>query len=152
MAIMMCMFVGCAAEQEEITQDVEVVALGDTGVTLVLPIDQGFLSQESQHNDFFGGGANGQWCVIVNKDEKEDISIAEYVQATADANASERIGQDDYGNYYFIHLNKADECQFYTAVRESEDGFYRIAFYCSVEKWPYYMEEFAQWSATIQIH
>lgn len=143
-----CALVGCGGPEETTPRDME-IALGDTGVRVTLPADLGFAQQESSLNDYFGVGASGEWCIIVNQDEKSDYTLKEYAELTAEANGSDRAQQDADGNYYFIYEN--EEYHFYTAVRETADSYYRVAFYCFKDVWSSYGDRFAQWATTIMI-
>lgn len=143
-------FAGCgnAGGETKPAPDME-FKLGETGVVVTLPGDLGFGQMESSLNDYFGVGGNGEWCIIVNQDEKSDYTLEEYAKLTAEANDSNRVQKDADGNYYFIYKN--DEYHFYTAIRETQDSFYRVAFYCFKDVWGNYSERFAQWATTIEI-
>lgn len=132
------------------------IPLGDTGVKIVIPSDGGFETYESELNDFLGGNPGGTWKVIVNTEPKSDFpgcTLADYAALSAQANNGE-VGQDADGNYYFTYTNEysAEEIyKFYTAVREVEDQYYRIAFYCFDSSWEELGPQFADWSTTIEV-
>ena len=142
-------------EQETLPEDL-VIPLGDTGVKVEIPGDVGFERFESELNDFFGGSPGGTWLVIVNVEPKSDYpdcTLADYVALSAQANEAE-FAQESDGNYFFTYTNEysADEIyKFYTAVRENDEQYYRIAFYCPDFFWENYGQQFAAWAKTIEV-
>lgn len=142
-------------EQDEITEDFA-IPLGDTGVKVAIPAEMGFERYESELNDFYGGGANGEWRIIVNAEPKSDYAdctLADYASLSAKANNGESA-QDADGNYYFTYTNAVspgEVYKFYTAVREGEDKYYRVAFYCFSEFWDNYSGKFSEWATTIVV-
>lgn len=142
-------------EQDEISEDFA-IPLGDTGVKVAIPAEMGFEMYESERNDYYGGGPNGEWRIIVNAEPKSDYAdctLADYAGLSAKANNGE-VAQDADGNYYFTYTNAvspAESYTFYTAVRENEDKYYRVAFYCFSELWDVYSPMFSEWATTIVI-
>ncbi len=151
-----------APMDEELFSDTDVISedfkipLGDTGAKVSIPAEMGFEAYETKLNDFYGGGPNGEWRIIVNTDLKSDYAeytLEEYSALNAKANNGE-AAQDADGNHYFVYINKVSTeeiYQFYTAVREGEENYYRVAFYCFRDLWDNYSEKFAQWATTIEV-
>ena len=131
------------------------IPLGDTGATIVIPAQMGFEAQKSEINDFYGLGANQEWAIIANVEPKSDypdFTIADYTSATAQANEA-TVGQDTDGNYYFSYvkdMGDGDIYKYYTAVRENETNYIRVAFYCFNDAWSTYGSQFSDWSKTIE--
>ena len=142
-------------EKDNVPEDFA-IPLGDTGVKVAIPAEMGFERYESELNDFYGGGPNGEWRIIVNaelKSDYADCTLADYASLSAKANNGE-VAQDADGNYYFTYTNAVSPSEvyaFYTAVRESGDKYYRVAFYCFSEFWDIYSEKFSDWATTIVI-
>ena len=142
-------------EQEALSENL-VIPLGDTGVTVEIPGDAGFERFESELNDFFGGSPGGVWLVIANVEPKSDYpdcTLADYVALSALANEAE-FGQDSDGNYFFTYTKEhsaSEIYKFYTAVRENDEQYYRIAFYCLDLFWEDYGQQFAAWAKTIEV-
>ncbi len=132
------------------------IPLGSSGAKVVIPPEMGFETYESEFNDFYGGGPNGEWRIIVNTEPKSDFpdcTLADYSYLCAQANNGELL-QDADGNYYFIYTNEVsaeESYKFYTAVREGSENYYRVAFYCFTNLWDYYSAQFADWAATIEV-
>lgn len=141
--------------QEDANNEGIAVPLGDTGATVVIPADTGFEAQESELNDFYGLGANQEWAIIANVEPKSDYpdsTIADYTSASAQANEA-TVGQDSDGNYYFTYvkdMGDGDIYTYYTAVRENETNYIRVAFYCFNDAWDTYGSQFSDWSTTIE--
>lgn len=156
---MLFVFTACgnspAMDESDTPEDIA-IPLGDTGATVVIPAEMGFETYQSEINDFYGGGPNGEWRIIANTDLKADYegyTFAEFVENTALANNG-TAAQDDNGNYYFTYENSGNDGQkykFYTAVREGETEYYRVSFYCFANLWDYYSVKFADWAATIEV-
>ena len=141
--------------QEDANDEDIAIPLGDTGATVVIPADMGFEAQESELNDFYGLGANQEWAIIANVEPKSDYpdsTIADYTSASAQANEA-TVGQDSDGNYYFTYvkdMGDGDIYKYYTAVRENETNYIRVAFYCFNDAWDTYGSQFSDWSTTIE--
>ena len=141
---------------EETASEDFAIPLVDTSIKIVIPSDGGFETYESELNDFSGGNPGGTWRVIVNAEPKSDYpdcTLADYTALSAQVNEGE-VGQDTDGNYYFTYTNEysAEEIyKFYTAVRESEDQYIRIAFYCFDSNWEELGQQFADWAKTIEV-
>ena len=103
----------------------------------------------SEKNDFFAQGDGGNWAVIVNHEDKEGFTLEEYAQTCAEANnaGEAKIAAD--GNYYFEYENEGHH--FYTAVRQNNQYYYRVAFYCLKEDWSLLESNFAEWATTIKL-
>ena len=133
------------------------IPLGDTGAKIDIPPEMGFETYESEFNEFYGGGPNGEWKIIVNTDLKSDLTdctLAEYANLTAQANGAEGAAQDADGNYYFIYRNEADSDKVYkcyTAVREDAEKYYRVTLYCFDDLWDIYSDRFAEWATTVEV-
>ena len=132
-----------------------VITLGDTGATVVIPANMGFEAQESEQNDFYGLSANQEWAIIANVEPKSDYpnsTIADYVSLYAQEYDG-TVRQDLSDNYYFTYNYDMGEdgvyCYF-TAVRENDSEFIRVAFYCREESWDTYRDQFLNWSTTIE--
>lgn len=123
--------------------------LDDTGVTITLPTELGFERMESELNDYFGVGGNGEWCIIVNLDDKTEYTLEEYAKESAKVNNAQEAKLDADGNYYFTY--ETDEYHFYTVVRENQKNFYRVAFYCFNDVWDSYKDSFPAWASTIKV-
>lgn len=140
---------GKEAKKDE-TAPMEILGeLGETGVKITLPVDVGFEQRESELNEYFGIGANGEWSIIVNSDEKNGYELEEYAKLTAEANGSLKAVVDPDGNYYFVY--SSDGYWFYTAVREGAEKYYRIAFYCFGDVRSQYDPLFREWAKTIEV-
>ena len=145
---------GNVSQENANTEDIA-IPLGDTGATVVIPADMGFETQESEMNDFYGLGANQEWAIIANVEPKSDypdFTIADYTSASAQANEA-TVGQDLDGNYYFTYikdLGDGDIYKYFTAVRENETSYIRVAFYCFEDAWESYKNEFSEWATTIE--
>ena len=145
-----------STDDEVYQEDLIAIPLGDTGVKIVLPAEQGFEGYESEINDFYGGNPGGTWRVIVNSELKSDYpdaTLADYASWCAEANEGE-VGQDAEGNYYFAYSKDMGEgvvYKFYTAVREGAEEYYRVAFYTTEEFWDQYKDQFVAWTATIEV-
>lgn len=141
--------------QEDANIEDIAIPLGDTGATIVIPAEMGFEAQESEINDFYGLGANQEWAIIANVEPKSDYpdsTIADYTSASAQANEA-TVGQDSDGNYYFTYvkdMGDGDIYKYYTAVRENETNYIRVAFYCFNDAWDTYGSQFSDWSTTIE--
>lgn len=141
---------GAGAGGKDETEPKEIVVdFGETGAKITLPGELGFEQMTSELNEYFGVGANGEWSIIVNTDEKGDYTLEEYAELTAEANEATRAIKDPDGNYYFTYKNEG--YHFYTAVREGAQKYYRIAFYCFGDVWSDYADSFAQWASTIEV-
>lgn len=132
---------------ESINQTIE-TALGDTGFSVKLPADANFQEQASEKHEFFGTGMNGSFAIMASRDEKGDYDMASYANEIARLNDAEdpKIAAD--GNYYLIRSD--DKYTFYTALRQTEEQFCRITFYCFTEDWTEYESLFAEWATTIR--
>ena len=127
-----------------------IVSLGDTGITVELPSEYKFKEKTSKINDYFGQAFSGEWSIIVNHEEKDDFAgLDEYAQASAKANNAGKAKLASDGNYYFEYKN--GEYHFYTAVRQNNKYYYRIAFYCFEEDWLKYKDNFEKWATTIKL-
>ena len=141
--------------QEDTNNEDIAIPLGDTGATIVIPADMGFEAQESEINDFYGLGANQEWAIIANVEPKSDYpdyTIADYASASAQANEA-TVGQDVEGSYYFTYvkdMGDGDYYKYYTAVRENDTAYIRVAFYCFNDAWGTYSSQFSDWSTTIE--
>lgn len=124
--------------------------LGDTGITFELPSKYGFEAQTSENNDFFGLGDGGNWAIIANHEDKEGYTLEEYAQAAAEANKAGEAKIASDGNYYFEYEN--GDYHYYTAVRQDNENYYRVAFYCFKEDWSDYESKFADWATTIKLN
>ena len=151
---MLFVLTACGNTGEQNDEDV-VITLGDTGATVVIPSNMGFEAEESELSDFFGHDANQEWAIIANVEPKSDYpdsTIADYASASAQANEA-TVGQDDNGNYYFTYakdMGDGDIYKYYTAVRENETNYIRVAFYCFDDDWDTYGSQFIEWSKTIE--
>ena len=148
LCLMLGIFSGCNAETETVPAEME-YQLDDTGASIVLPTELGFERMESELNDYFGIGANGEWCIIVNRDEKTEYTLEDYAKESAKVNNADDALKDADGNYYFIY--ETEEYHFYTAVREGQQYYYRVAFYCFNDVWDSYKDRFSTWASTIQV-
>ena len=147
MAAALC--AGCQAEPEPSQPYDAEVRLGGTGASVVLPSDVGFEEQKSELNDFFGRAGNGEWCIIVNRSDKEGFTFEEYCSETASANNAGEVLRDEAGEPYFTYMEGG--YRFYAAVREGEENYYCVVFYCFNEVWDYYEDDFAIWAATVTV-
>jgi hypothetical protein len=142
--------------EEDIVTEGFLIPLGDTGAKVAIPAEMGFERYESELNEFYGGGPNGEWRIIANtelKSDYTDCTLADYCALSAKANGGE-AGQDADGNHYFTYTNEvsADEVyRSYTAVREGAEKYYRISFYCFSNLWDNYDEKFSEWATTIEV-
>ena len=137
-----------------------IIPLGETGATVTLPAYLGFESRESKLNEFYGvgGGLGGEWMMIANREAKADFAeytdftVEDFTEAAAKANNGE-AGQEENGDHYFVYTNTIEDItyKFYTAVREGETHYYRIAFYCQESQWSVAEEYFSDWAATITV-
>jgi len=141
---------GCATNSVEPIEEDIAIPLGNTGVTVEIPSKYGFEAKTSERNDFFGRSSNGDWCIIVNHDEKGDYSLEEYAQEVAEANGASKAKLAADGNYYFEYIN--GDYHFYTAVRQNDEYYYRVAFYCFEDLWSQYESEFSDWATTIKLN
>ena len=140
---------GCDSNNNVMMEEDLAIPLGDTGISVKLPSEYGFEAKTSELNDFFGYSANEEWSIIVNHEEKEDFTgIDQYAQASAIANEAGDAKLASDGNYYFEYTNSG--YHFYTAVRQNDKYYYRVAFYCLEEDWSKYESEFAEWATTIK--
>lgn len=133
---------------ESINKTVE-TALGDTGFSVQLPADAGFAQQESEKHEFFGTGImDGSFAIMANRDEKGDYNMETYAKELAEVNGAEgaKIAAD--GNYYFTRSD--GEYTFYTAMRQTEESFCRITFYCFTKDWTKFESRFVEWATTIR--
>ena len=151
MCLICCMLSACGGTggKEETLPAEMTVSFGDTGAKITLPTELGFEQMASELNEYFGVGANGEWSIIVNTDEKGDYTLDEYAELTAKANDANRAVKDADGNYYFTYNNEG--YRFYTAVREGANKYYRVAFYCFSDVWSDYADNFALWATTIEV-
>lgn len=151
---MLFVLTACGNTGEQNDENV-VITLGDTGATVVIPSNMGFEAEESELSDFFGHDANQEWAIIANVEPKSDypdLTFADYASLTAQVNEA-TVGQDDNGNYYFTYakyMGDGDTYKFYTAVRENETNYIRVAFYCFDDDWDTYGSQFIEWSKTIE--
>lgn len=125
------------------------IPLGDTGITFELPSEHAFEGKTSENNDFYGQGDSGNWAIIVNHEDKEGFTLEEYAQACAEANNAGEAKIASDGNYYFEYEN--GEYHNYTAVRQNNQYYYRVSFYCMKEYWSEYESDFADWATTIKL-
>ena len=126
------------------------ISLGETGISLKLPSKYGLKARTSKINDYFGESTNREWAIIVNHEEKDIYAdIDEYAQTSAVANKAGKAKIESDGNYYFEYKN--GEYHFYTAVRQNEKYYYRIAFYCYEEEWSEYQDDFEEMATTIRL-
>lgn len=140
---------GCATNNVGYEEENIAIPLGETGVTIEIPSEYGFEAKTSKLNDFFGQSANGEWSIIVNHDDKEGYNLEEYAQAVAEANDAGESKLAADGNYYFEYVN--GDYHFYTAIRQNNKYYYRVAFYCFNDDWSKYEGNFADWARTIKL-
>ena len=141
--------------QEDVNTEDLAIPLGDTGATVVIPAEMGFEAHESEINDFYGLGANKEWAIIANVESKSDYpdcTLADYASLSAQANEG-TVGQDLDGNYYFTYVRDMGDGEiykYYTAMRETDTEYIRVAFYCFEDAWDAYGSQFGDWSTTIE--
>ena len=139
---------------EEDTRDLT-ISLGDTGATVDIPAKMGFEACESKMNDFYGISANEEWAIIANVEPKSDYpdcTLADYVSLYAEE-YNGAVRQDLGDNYYFTYdydMGEDGVYCYFTAVRENDSEFVRVAFYCLEETWDTYRDQFLNWSTTIE--
>lgn len=132
---------------ESVNKTVE-TALGDTGFSVELPAEAGFEQQASENHEFFGTGMEGSFAIMASRDEKGDYDMETYASTIAELNGAEdpKIAAD--GNFYLIRSD--GKYTFYTALRQNEEHFCRISFYCFSEDWTEFESLFAEWATTIR--
>ncbi len=163
LALSILMLAGCTSPSDFSDQDhtadssvvqtppqPNVITLGDLGITLELPEGHGLEPQESKLNAYFATSLGGNYAVIVNFDEKGDYTLEEYANDVAIANNAQKAELAEDGNYYFTYSNEG--YHFYTAVRQTDTAYYRIAFYCFEDDWASLGRLFANWAATIKMN
>ena len=107
--------------------------------------------QESQMNDFYALGNDGEFAIICNLEPLADYeSLDEYAKLAAESNNATAEKAAD-GNYFFSYINDEQGYHFYTAVRQGAENFYRVAFYCPLDNWSFYGDDFAQWAETVTV-
>ncbi len=140
-----------ARDSTEASKTIEknIIKLGDLNVTVQLPEGHGLNQQESTRNDYFATSLNGNYAVIANLDEKEDFdyTLEAYTKSTAEANKAEILDTTDAGHYYFTY--KDADYHYYVSIRQAEEGFYRVTFYCFEKDWVAFEQLFSLWSGTI---
>ena len=148
------LLIGCGTnnslvENSGILEEVLPIPLGNTGITVEIPSEYGFEAKKSEKNDFYGLSSSEEWAIIVNHDDKDGYTLEEYAQAVAISNNAGKAKIASDGNYYFEYKN--GEYHFYTAIRQNDKYYYRVAFYCFEEDWSKYESIFADWSTTIRL-
>ena len=138
-------------ENYQIIEEDLTIPLGDTGITFELSSQHVFQSETSENNDFYGLGDGGSWAIIVNHEDKEGFTLEEYAQAAAKANNAGEAKLAVDGNYYFEYVNEEQGYHYYTAVRQNDQYYYRIAFYCLKDYWLEHQSNFADWATTIKL-
>lgn len=150
-ALSACAYMGGQSDADQ------VVTLGNTGVTVVLPAGMGFEAQESEISDFYGLSANQEWAIIANVDLKSDYSeytYAEYASAVAEANKGSSPRKDLHDNYWFTYTQDMGDGYIYkhhTTVLENGTEYIRVSFYCVEDAWDTYRPQFKDWAETIEI-
>ena len=132
---------------ESINKTVETV-LGDTGFSVQLPADAGFAQQASEKHEFFGTGMNGSFAIMASRDEKGDYNMETYAKELAEVNGAEEAKIAADGNYYFTRSD--GQYTFYTALRQTEENFCRITFYCFTKDRTEFESLFVEWATTIR--
>ena len=147
-SLMIVFLAACGEPKVEVPETLE-YKLGDTGVVVTLPTALGFERMESELNEFFGVGANGEWSIIVNMDENDAYTLEEFTDYTAKANGAEGAKSTGDGNYCFTYEDGG--YYFYTVALEHDGCYYRVTFYCFGDVQDTYKEDFVSWGATLRV-
>lgn len=147
-ALMVLLLAACGEPKVETPKTLD-YTLGDTGVVVTLPTELGFERMESELNEFFGVGANGEWSIIVNMDENDAYTLEEFIDYTAKANGADGAKKTANGNFYFTYEDEG--YSFYTVALEHNSCYYRVTFYCFSDVWNDYKDNFVDWATTVRI-
>ena len=131
------------------TEDPGTTYTFDVGFTVTMKAT--LTEQESKLNDFFALGNGGEFAIICNLEPISDYeSFEEYARLTGEANKT-TAQKDANGCYFLDYINTEEGYHFYTAMRQGAENYYRVAFYCPLDNWSAYGDDFAQWATTVTV-